>query len=110
MSGCGETPVGVEHRCRPKVTASDSDRVPPPTTIVTKSKVQLEPVVGIDECRSLTALSHMIIIWYGGNGVDMGSLQDGERRSTLVYWPSSVDERLDLLLSLITASGGQASR
>ena len=39
-----------------------------------------------------------------------GTLHEGERRSTLVYWPTRVDERLDFLLSLISENGGQASR
>jgi hypothetical protein len=40
----------------------------------------------------------------------MGTLHNGQRRSTLVYWPASVDERLDLLLDLLRGSGEHASR
>lgn len=39
-----------------------------------------------------------------------GTLHEGERRSTLVYWPTRVDERLDFLVRLIVENGGQASR
>lgn len=40
----------------------------------------------------------------------MGSLHDGVRRQTLVYWPVQIDRRLELLLALIDEQGGQASR
>lgn len=40
----------------------------------------------------------------------MGALHNGDRRNTLVYWPAHVDERLDLLLSLVAATGEHASR
>lgn len=33
-----------------------------------------------------------------------------EKRSTLLYWPEAVDERLNALHQLIAAAGGQASR
>jgi hypothetical protein len=32
------------------------------------------------------------------------------KRSTLLYWPEAVDERLNTLHQLIAAAGGQASR
>jgi hypothetical protein len=52
----------------------------------------------------------MISIWSLLCGVDVGALSDGERRNTLVHWPASVDKRLDVLLDLMAASGGRASR
>jgi hypothetical protein len=33
-----------------------------------------------------------------------------EKRSTLLYWPEAVDERLNTLHQLIAGAGGQASR
>ena len=33
-----------------------------------------------------------------------------QKRSTLLYWPEAVDERLNVLHQLIAAAGGQASR
>jgi hypothetical protein len=32
------------------------------------------------------------------------------KRSTLLYWPEAVDERLNTLHQLVAAAGGQASR
>jgi hypothetical protein len=40
----------------------------------------------------------------------MDSLYNAERRSTLVYWPTAVDERLDLLHHLLSREGYQTSR
>jgi len=37
-------------------------------------------------------------------------LHRGPRRSTLVHWPESVDERLDALLGLVNDAGENASR
>lgn len=52
----------------------------------------------------------MVIIWFRSLEVDMDPLHTGERRATLVYWPESVDERLDILLALVKSCGEHASR
>lgn len=51
----------------------------------------------------------MFIIGYEGDGVEM-RLHRGKRRSTLVYWPERVDDRLDLLLYLANQAGASTSR
>ena len=40
----------------------------------------------------------------------MDSLYNAERRNTLIYWPTAVDDRLDLLHQLLSREGYQTSR